>query len=135
MTTNEIAHKFQEPGNFLQFQLRDILTVLAIGGAIVSFFLTREGGSATLTEQVKQLRSAVDVTNTTVLSQSREIHAIDTKGTEHEQQILKTLGDKDTEHERRLTNMEAVLQQAVPDIREIKTKVQIVADFLEKGRK
>lgn len=143
MTMEKLTERIQTPGGFFHFQLRDVLMICALIGGIWSFMLTRETGVVRQSEQIGQLRETIkDVaaqiatTNISVGTLKDQYNALDKKGTEHEQNVMNFFAQKDSEHDRRLTTLEGTLAQVVPDVREIKTQVKLVADMLaEKGKK
>lgn len=97
-------------------------------GLGIGFLLTRTTESSTLAANLAILTTTVD-------KLVMHIDDIDKRGTQAGQSFQYASRERNLDQDRRINAMEAQLSIVIPDLREIKTKLNFVADLITENKK
>lgn len=126
-TDMEIVKTAIHNPDFFSFRFRDILEILVIIGLGVGFLLTQTGRSVSLEGNLSNLTNTVD-------KLASHVDDIDKRGTQQGQSFQHATSERNIDQDRRINTMENQLATVIPDLREIKTKLNFVADLITENK-
>lgn len=137
MHVNDIVKKVNENGGFWQLQVRDLIYVVAVIAAASSFLLGQTSGKVKRDDEIDNRITALATTVSTqtegIKAQNQRINDMDTKGTQQGIAAANMQIQKNLETDRRIGIMEAIATASSGDVREIKTKMEFVVNYLNEA--
>ena len=124
-----------------KMKLHDILTIITALLLGFGWWNAETRGNSALATTVYNLGEVIKAMQVTQKELALKVEGIDTRETLAQgltQTAIHEGGERNNEQDRRLTTMETELATMIPDVREIKTRINFVADMLDersKGKK
>lgn len=127
MTIHEVVHQ--------KMKIHDVLSIVAIVVCVFGWWNAATGaqskGNASLTANLTNLTETVSKLGHNQELLSAHLEDIDQKGTQASQAANRLALQANIEQDRRINGMDAQLATLVPDLREIRTKLNFVAELLD----
>ena len=121
--------------HFSKMKLHDVISIMALLVCAFGWWNAETKGNSALAATVTELGETVKKIQANQEKLTDKVQDLDTKGTQHSQADIRQQNERNNEQDRRINEQAAQLAQLVPDVREIKARINFVADLLDERTK